>query len=69
MGELALYLWICCTEPGVCIDPGVLEMVTIADVTAELGSLLDLVWFETGLELKEFEVWFGAETDTDKVLS
>ena len=68
-GELALYCWIRCTEPWVCIDPGVLEMVTIAEVTDELGSLLGLVWFETGLELQEFEVWFGDVTRNDRVLS
>ena len=68
-GDLGLYCWICCTGPGVCIDPGVFEMVTIADVTAGLGSLLDLFWLATRLELHEFEVWFGDDTHTDKVLS
>ena len=48
-----------------------LEMVTIADVTDWLGSLLgmDWFWFVTGLELHEFEVWFGDDTCTAKVLS
>jgi len=49
----------------------VLEMVTIADVTDWLGSLLgmDWFWFVTGLELHEFEVWFGDDMCTAKVLS
>ena len=63
------YWWICCTGPWVCIDPGVLEIVTIADVTDGLGSLLDLFWLVTRLELQEFEVWFGDDTQTDRVLS
>ena len=71
MGDMGVYSywWICCTGPGVCIDPGVLEIVAFADVTDGLGSLLDLFWLVTRLELQEFEVWFGDDTQTDRVLS
>ena len=44
-------------------------MVTTVDVTDGLGSLLDLFWLVTRLELQEFEVWFGDDTQTDRVLS
>ena len=50
MGDMGVYSywWICCT--------GVLEIVAFADVTDGLGSLLDLFWLVTRLELQEFGV-------------
>ena len=69
VGDRGLYFWICCTWPC-CMDPGVCEIVTIAEVTAvSLLLLLFWFWLATMLELLEFEVWFGDDTHRDNMLS